>query len=128
MTFSNAQAIIRVTDFKALVAFYQEQLGFELTILWPNPRYAVLKRDEVSLEIAEKPGSKGGAAIYISVTDVDALYEELSNVNVGRIGEMRDRDYGIRDFYIEDPEGNVLIFGSDLEDRDTIIALRNLAA
>ena len=128
MAFTDAQAIIRVSDFKTTLSFYQEQLGFDLMILWPQPRYAVLKRDDVTLEIAEKAGHQGNSAIYISVTDVDALYVQMQTVKGGRVGNLYDRDYGVRDFRLEDPEGNVLIFGSDLEDRDTIIALKNLAA
>ena len=54
MAFTSAQAIIRAANFKTTVSFYQDQLGFELMILWPQPRYAVLKRDAVTLEIAEK--------------------------------------------------------------------------
>ena len=128
MAFTDAQAIIRVANFKTTVSFYQEQLGFDLMILWPQPRYAVLKRDAVTLEIAEKPEHKGSSAIYINVTDVDALHDQMLSVQGGRVGNLYDRDYGVRDFRVEDPEGNVLIFGSDLEDRDTIIALNNLAA
>jgi predicted enzyme related to lactoylglutathione lyase len=128
MAFTSAQAIIRAANFKTTVSFYQDQLGFELMILWPQPRYAVLKRDAVTLEIAENPEHKGNSAIYIKVTDVDALYEQMQSVKGGRVGNLSDRDYGVRDFRIEDPEGNLLVFGSDLEDRDTIIALKNLAA
>ncbi len=45
--------------------------------------------------------------------DVDAEYERLSKLNVSfPCGAPMTFDFGIRNFYVADPEGNLLEIGS----------------
>ena len=49
---------------------------------------------------------------YFNVDDVDALHATLSEANDGgRLSEVADRPWGMREFYVWDPDGNLLKFG-----------------
>ena len=53
----------------------------------------------------------GQAAMYVFVTGVDALYEELRSRGARMLVEPKTYDYGMRDFAIIDLDGNQLTFG-----------------
>src|SRR3972149_4833285 len=61
--------------------------------------------------LAMPPGG-GSIDIRIVVDDVDALYRLAREGGVAIAGEIADRDYGLRDFIIEDPDGFRLRFAS----------------
>jgi predicted enzyme related to lactoylglutathione lyase len=47
----------------------------------------------------------GQGSAYFFAQEVDAIYESCSQ-KAKVIDPIGDRDYGLRDFLIEDPEGN----------------------
>ncbi len=65
---------------------------------------------QAASDTASQPGQ---AAIYIFVSDVDALYEELRSRGARVLGEPNDYPYGMRDFAITDLDGNELVFGME---------------
>ena len=60
--------------------------------------------------IAELPPGVG--AVYVIVTDPDALYERAKTHGAVISREMRDEDYGSRGFTARDPEGVIWSFGT----------------
>jgi uncharacterized glyoxalase superfamily protein PhnB len=92
-------------DFEGLVSFYCDVLGFQPR--FKTPVYAVLGRDEVQLHLYPQREGKvaGQGNAYFFVQEVDAIYESCSQ-KAKVIDPIGDRDYGLRDFLIEDPEGN----------------------
>ena len=82
--------------------------------------YACLCRDEVALHLAASKLAKrptGQSALSIFVDDVDALHAELAARGAWIIVLPADRAYGMRDFNVLDPDGNVLVFGMSLAGR-----------
>jgi uncharacterized glyoxalase superfamily protein PhnB len=61
-----------------------------------------------------------GAAVYFYVEDVDALFRRLQAAGLNTPGRPDspvedgpvDQTWGMREFYVRDPDGNVLRFGS----------------
>ena len=46
------------------------------------------------------------------VLDIDAVHAEMTGAaEGGRISEVQDREWGMREFYVWDPNGNLLRFG-----------------
>jgi len=97
---------------KSLV-FYRDKLGFEVTFEWDKPiNYAVIKAgDAVSIHLmkANKDYRRNSehTALYIFVHNVDAIYELYKIKDVRIVNEIGNRDYGMRDFDIEDPDGHL---------------------
>ena len=59
------------------------------------------------------PGPEGGA-VYYMIDDADALYDFHRANGVEVLATLGDREYGIRDYTVRDPDGNRLTFGHRL--------------
>ena len=65
---------------------------------------------QAASESKRKPGQ---GAVNVFVTDVDALYQELKSRGAKTLKAPQDYPYGMRDFDVEDLDGNSLCFGMD---------------
>ena len=54
----------------------------------------------------------GHGNLYITFSEVDTLYETLVEGGVGFYCPIGDREYGLRDFSIKDPDGNQIGIGA----------------
>jgi catechol 2,3-dioxygenase-like lactoylglutathione lyase family enzyme len=111
--------VLLVDDVKAAAEYYRDVLGFELA--FETPTYASVFRDEASMHFNQSnpPGGRNSAAsagargvdVYIGVTDVDALYEELKGRGAKTLSEPTTWPYGMREFVFEDLYGYRIILG-----------------
>jgi hypothetical protein len=116
-----------VRDVKETAQFYKEQLGFTIDVIWENPNYACVSRDGVTIEFGEgRPEHIGSGACVIQVSKIDAIYEEFKNRELNFVGDFANRNYGSKDFRIRDNNGNLLIIGGALANKDALIASCNL--
>ena len=117
ISFRDAATVFVVRDVGESVAHYRDVLGFRVEFTYGEPAfYAGLERGEVTIHLqaaTDTDRQTGQAAIYIFVTGVDALYEELRSHGALVLGEPNDYPYGMRDFAIKDPDGNQLVFGME---------------
>jgi catechol 2,3-dioxygenase-like lactoylglutathione lyase family enzyme len=71
---------------------------------------------ELHLVVVPPDDPRGGpATAYLHVPDADALAAEWAHVE--RTGQPVDTDYGLREGWHIDPDGNLLRFGSPLASR-----------
>jgi catechol 2,3-dioxygenase-like lactoylglutathione lyase family enzyme len=103
---------IPVADVESALDFYVGKLGFELGWKWGSPpTHANVCRDSISLDLITTPPQRQGTAMaYVQVRGVDAYHSELRTRGIP-LGDLGDRDYGMRDFEIVDPSGNRIAFG-----------------
>ena len=126
--FHYANPVMAVKDVKATAKFYKETLGFNIDILWENPNYGCVSRGGITIEFGEgRQNYVGGSACVIQVGNVDSLYNEFKKRGVHFVGDFSERDYGSKDFRIRDNDGNLLVFGSALANKEEFIAKGNLA-
>jgi catechol 2,3-dioxygenase-like lactoylglutathione lyase family enzyme len=113
-----------VADARRTVAFYEQVLGFEVDVAWPEeaPTFFILKRDATSLAFFEpdehRPDTIGYAELYIEVTDATALHAELA----GRVPIEWGPEvyaYGRREFALRDPDAYLVIFTEQTDDPPT---------
>jgi len=92
-------------------------LGFRVEFLYGDPpSYAGVERDSVLVHLQAASDTKripGQSSVYVFVTDVDALYRELNGRGARVLAEPRDYPYGMRDFDVQDLDGNRLAFGME---------------
>ena len=114
--------ILPSRDLAATSAFYSG-LGFEQSGLWPG-EYLIVMRGEVGLHFFFAPDTdpfSSVAGCYLYVADADALYAEFSRLGLPDSGIPRlhgapaDSDYGLREFAVVDPDGNLLRIGSFID-------------
>jgi len=102
---ADTHPILASMDHAETIAFYQ-RLGFSLAV--PGD-YVIMRRDGIELHfwkcterhIAENTGC------CIRSEDVDALYAEFIASGV-KATPPEDRAWGMREFYVIDPSGNLL--------------------
>lgn len=112
---SHISSILPVRDIQGSLDFYQK-IGFKIEFLWQDPpSYAVLSAGEASLHLSllapEHRDRKVRSVLYIFVHDVDQMYQRCKDAGLDFAVEIDDRDYGMRDFEINDPDGHLLTFG-----------------
>ena len=106
-----------VQDVLESVQHYRDVLGFHTEFTYGEPTfYAGVERDGVTVHLqaashTERQPGQGGLNVF--VTDVDALYHELSSRGARTQGAPRDYPYGMRDFDVLDLDGNHLCFGME---------------
>ncbi len=124
--FLGANPILPVNNVNETVKFYAEELAFEIEILWENPPYAVVARDKTIIEFGEGRKDYAGTGVcVIFVSDVDSVHREYSSKQIEFVGDIADREYGSRDFRINDNNGNMLIFSSPLINQQELIEVGN---
>ena len=108
--------IVHVNDSTAAEAFYCGRLGFEKQFTYRpsssvNPCYMGVQRDGAVLHLSSFSGdSVAGAAIYVPVGDVDSLHAEFVAKGIEIALAPTDQDWGNREMYLHDPDGNSIRF------------------
>jgi predicted enzyme related to lactoylglutathione lyase len=105
-----------VTDLARAVKFYVDILGFEIDFRYED-FYAGIIKDGYSIHlkltgesIAIKPYTDHSPLDMMFLVDnIQELYNELSAHTVQIIQPLREMPY-CREFYIADPDGNVIAF------------------
>jgi uncharacterized glyoxalase superfamily protein PhnB len=112
-----AAPVFVVQDVLRSVEHYRDALGFRIVFTYGEPAfYAGVERDDVVVHLqaaGETKRQPGHGSIYIFVTGVDALYQELRSRGARTLNEPKDYDYGMRDFEVNDLDGNQLVFGME---------------
>ena len=118
MARNGSEPILPVNDLARARKFY-ESLGF--TAGYHDDRYEILRRGElvVHLEARELVPADNETSCYWRVTDADALYREFAALGLPAEGspslsEPFDEPWGMREFTLNDPAGNLIRIGREL--------------
>jgi catechol 2,3-dioxygenase-like lactoylglutathione lyase family enzyme len=112
-----------VRDVTAALAFYRDQLGFEITFQGPAPDdifFGIVQRGRAMIMFKDvgvdplpnykrEPGARWDAYVY--VPDPDALAAEFASRNVEFSEPLKDNHDDLRGFELKDRDGYVLFFG-----------------
>jgi catechol 2,3-dioxygenase-like lactoylglutathione lyase family enzyme len=108
-----------VDDLQRSIAYYRDRLGFSVKFEYGG-FYAGVSRDGCELHLKEAPKTVADREhrrreehldASIGVEGVDALYDELRRRGAEVIKPLEIRPWGVRDFYVADPDGYILCFG-----------------
>lgn len=107
---------IFVRDIARSRAFY-ERLGFVVladrgsfvTLAWEGHRLFLDERRDLPA-----PAEHPRANVRVMVPDVDRLWALTREMDAAIIAPIGDRDYGLRDFTVADPDGFGVRFGTRL--------------
>jgi catechol 2,3-dioxygenase-like lactoylglutathione lyase family enzyme len=97
-----------VSQLGGSLAFYRDLIGLEVGHVDEN--MAVLGAGIVLDQVPEGQSIPAGVVVGIEVDQVDAVYGELKAKGVEPESQPEDRPWGVRSFYVADPDGHRLEF------------------
>lgn len=100
------------------VAFYR-RLGFVGGAHAANAAYAIVRRGSIELHFfthRELVPAESSAGCYLRVGDVESVYRafassRLPRTGIPRMDALEDKPWGLREFAVVDPDGNLLRIG-----------------
>ena len=108
--FEGVTPILRVKDMQASIEHYVQVLGFKVD--WQSPGFASVSRDRCHIFLCEGDQGNPGAWVWIGVGDCQLLFAEYS-ANGAKVRHPPTNYPWAYEMQIEDPDGNVLRFGSE---------------
>jgi catechol 2,3-dioxygenase-like lactoylglutathione lyase family enzyme len=115
--FGRIAAMVPVRDMGKAQAFYTGVLGFRKTFENGDPvGFMIVKRDAAELHLTLQPAHKAAPfnVAHLMVADVDALHRICRDHGLRIVKGLRDKDYGLRAFVFEDPDGNRIDVGQPI--------------
>ncbi|MBO1039350.1 glyoxalase superfamily protein [Brucella pituitosa] len=112
--FGRIAAMIPVKDMDVACQFYCGALGFKKVFENGNPvGFMILKREEGELHLSLQRNHKAANfnIAHMLVKDVDAMHAICKRYGMRIIKGLQDKDYGLRAFVFEDPDGNRIDVG-----------------
>ena len=123
MRSERSEPILPALNLDETRAFY-EKLGF---VAWWNGRgvfaYEIVSRGHLVIHFFAEPELTPGTnetSCYLRVKDADRFHQEFARLNLPSAGIPRltapvDQPWGMREFTLVDPSGNLLRVGHDLD-------------
>ncbi|WP_323795918.1 glyoxalase superfamily protein [Nisaea sp.] len=115
--FGRIAATLPVKQIQKAHDFYVGVLGFEKVFENGSPvGFMILKQGQAELHLTLQPGHKAAPfnVAHIMVDDVDALSALCQQAGMRIVKGLQDKDYGLRAFVFEDPDGNRIDVGAAL--------------
>ena len=102
-----------VKDVEKAQAFYRDKLGFTIAWIIPEKTMGAVSKDETALFL-RKHETIIPQVIWIFVDDADEMYQEFMDNKISISEPIETKPWGIRQFTIEDLDGNKFIFHHDV--------------
>jgi len=115
--FGRIAAMLPVKDMTRAHDFYTRAFGFRKTFENGSPvGFMILKRDAAELHLTLQPTHKAAKfnIAHMMVDDVDAVHAICQREGLRIIKGLQDKDYGLRAFVFEDPDGNRIDVGQSI--------------
>ncbi len=115
--FGRIAAMLPVKDIERACDFYTKVLGFTKVFENGTPvGFMILKKDQAELHLTLQPNHKAAPfnVAHLMVDDADALHAICQQHGLRIIKRIQDKDYGLRAFVFEDPDGNRIDVGQPI--------------
>ncbi len=115
--FGRIAAMLPVKDITRAHDFYVGVLGFKKTFQNGNPvGFMILTQGAAELHLTLQPNHKAAPfnVAHMMVDNVDALHAICQRQGLRIIKGLQDKDYGLRAFVFEDPDGNRIDVGQPI--------------
>jgi catechol 2,3-dioxygenase-like lactoylglutathione lyase family enzyme len=115
--FGRIAAMLPVKDIERACDFYTKILGFTKVFENGTPvGFMILKKDQAELHLTLQPNHKAAPfnVAHLMVDDADALHAICQQHGLRIIKRLQDKDYGLRAFVFEDPDGNRIDVGQPI--------------
>lgn len=119
-------SVLLVSDVVEAARFWHEKLGFNEGSFWGDPPdFCICAREGQHVFLSQAPDpeliipfhrvNRNLWNLYFFVENVEALFKEYKKSKAPIAYGMTDQPYGCREFGVQDPDGNVIGFGQNLD-------------
>ena len=115
--------MLATANMEETILFYQSVLGFEPTM--KSPEYSIVERDGQTIHFQKAASEdvmrcvREHTEIYIEVSGIQVLWEHVKTFKDRyRIRDLFDREYGMTEFHIGDPNGCLVFVGERTSNRN----------
>ena len=122
--------MLAVANMEETLAFYNDVLGF--TARMKSSEYSIVERDGQTIHFMKAASEevmkcvRGHTEIYIEVSGIDSLWEHVKAFKDRYPSrDLFDRDYGMTEFHIADPNGCLVFVGEPTSMRNHDPGLQN---
>ncbi len=119
--------MLAVANMEQTLAFYQDMLGFTATM--KSSDYAIVERDRQTIHFMKAASQhvmdcvRDHTEIYIEVSSIQSLWEHVKTFKDRyKIRDLFERDYGMTEFHVEDPNGCLVFVGEPTAERNQVSA------
>lgn len=102
------------SDIAKTLQFYQNELGFKVVLEMKD--YGIVERDGIEIHFwpCQDKHIAENTSAYFRTAELDDLYNEFrQTAQTARLIAPEDREWGMREFYTYDLDGNLLRFGQE---------------
>lgn len=117
MIFQTVVPILYSRDIDASLAYYTDVLGFDNRwSVGDPPNFGAVIKNSVEVFFCKEGQGSPGTWLAIRVGNIDEYYE-LVKTNGAKIpwGGPQDMEHGVREFFVEDPDGHIIRFGQNIQ-------------
>ena len=111
--FAHLTPELPVEDVERAQHHYRDAFGFEIGWLYPGGDIGAVSRDNVVIFFRKRRRPFEPAVHWVFAEDIDATYEELRSLGAGIVEPLEEKPWGLRQFTVEDVDGNRFYFHSD---------------
>jgi predicted enzyme related to lactoylglutathione lyase len=98
-----------VKDVERSQSFYREKFGFDIGWIVPTKTIGAVSKGETVIFLRQHE-TIAPSTLWCFADDVDEMYNELIQASVKMTEDIETRPWGIRQFTVEDIDGNRLVF------------------
>jgi len=115
--------VLSVKDVQSSLNFYKNVLGAKDYFSFGDYAGVLLGLVEIHLAgpSVDLRRNEGQGSIYFFCENVDEYYVDFSSKGAKIIVALDNQPYSMRDFVIEDPDGNLLTFGQEIDKEGKLI-------
>ena len=105
-----------VADVERAQRHYRDALGFDIAWLEPGKGIGAVSRGNVAIFLRRRPPPFEPAVHWVFAADLDATYAELTALGATIVEPLETKPWGLRQFSVEDRDGNRFYFHHDARD------------
>ena len=103
-----------VKDVEEAQKYYQDILGFKIEWIYPSKVIGAVSCGDTVIFFRKRTEPFEPAVHWIFADNVDESYDKLSKSGAKIVEDIEDKPWGIRQFTIEDLDGNIFYLHHDL--------------
>ena len=102
-----------VADVQRAQQHYRDALGFDIGWIEPDKGIGAVSRGKAVIFFRKRKPPFEPAVHWMYAEDIDATFQELKSSGANIVEPLEKKSWGLRQFAVRDPDGNLFYFHHD---------------